>query len=217
MKGLNMMMKPDYFGRLTMIPFFSLLVVLFTPYEALPKDVKAISASAKSALGEGVPHPFFWDVRGPKGEVAHLMGTMHIPDPRWVNLPASLLHDLDRADEVYGELNLTDKAAMSSQLMKKALLSNGQTLEKIVGPTIYKKLDAYLRTRGQTALYMNGFHPKMAEMMLGLLDVMPLMMNGQPVLDEWLLQRAQAAGKVVGGIETIDEQINALLGQGQLE
>ena len=57
---------------------------------------------------------------------------------------------------------------------------------------------------------MNGMHPKMAEMTLGLLDVMPLPMSGKPVLDEWLLQRAKRAGKEVGGVETVEEQLAAL-------
>jgi uncharacterized protein len=185
----------------------SLITPLISYAEVMPIEP---TTSNKRLAKEGVPHPFFWDVHGSKGEVIHLMGTMHIPDPRWVNLPSSLLKDLDRADAVYGELNLTDKEAMSGQLMKLALLSNGDTLEKLIGPKIYKKLDQYLQTRGQSALFMNGFHPKMAEMTLGLLDAMPLLMSGQPVLDEWLLKRAKKAGKTIGGIETVDEQIAAL-------
>ncbi len=170
--------------------------------------------SIKSELG--VANPFFWEVRGEKGEVAHLMGTMHIPSDRWKRLPSTLLADLDQADAIYGELDLTDKTRMTGKLMERAMLSNGDTLEKLIGPEVYKDLDRYLQSRGQSALFMNGMHPKMAEMTLGLLDVMPLLMSGKPVLDDWLLQRAKAAGKEVGGVETMEEQIAALF-SGTLE
>ena len=97
---------------------------------------------------------------------------------------------------------------MSAKLMERALLKGA--LEGLIGPALYKELDLYLKTRGQSALFMNGMHPKMAEMTLGLLDVMPLLMSGKPVLDEWLLQRAKRAGKEVGGVETVEEQLAAL-------
>lgn len=165
---------------------------------------------AKVETHSPVPHPFFWEVTGPQGQIAHLMGTMHIPDERWEKLPPSLLKALDSADAVYGELNLTDKEAMSAQMMERALLKGGETLEKLIGNELYQELDEYLKGRGQSALFMNGMHPKMAEMTLGLLDIMPLLINGKPVLDEWLLQRAKRAGKEVGGVETVEEQLNAL-------
>lgn len=157
-----------------------------------------------------VPHPFFWDVKGPNGEIAHLMGTVHVPDERWERLPKDLLADLDRADVVYGELDLTEKNVMNTEIMKVALLSNGQTLEKLIGERLYQKLDRYLQTKGKSAAFMNGFHPKMVEMTLGLLDVMPLLLSGKPVLDEWILQRAKNAGIRTAGVETIQEQVNAL-------
>ena len=165
---------------------------------------------------DGVPHPFFWDIVGPNGSKSHLMGTMHIPDPRWVKLPKGLLHDLDHADEVHGELDLSEKQALNGKLMQKAMLKDGKTLQGVLGDRLYNKLDKYLKTKGQSAFYMNRMHPKMAEMTLGLLDVMPLLMSGKPVLDEWLLQRAKKAGKVVGGVETVEEQLAALF-SGTLE
>ena len=93
----------DGFGLCLLSLFVSLLALDISLSFATP-----LPASAKEKPVAGVPHPFFWEIKGPKGQVAHLMGTMHIPDERWARLPAELL-SRDRADAVYGELNLTDK------------------------------------------------------------------------------------------------------------
>ena len=172
-----------------------------------PSYSLAVPSKSDQAL---VPHPFFWEVSGPNGAQAYLMGTMHIPDPRWEGLPKSLLEKLDGADEVYGELDMQDKTAMSSQVMQRALLKDGQSLRKIIGDDLYMKLDAYLSKRGQRAIMMSSFHPKMVEVMVSSLELFKLMQSGKPVLDEWLLKRAASKGKKTGGIETITEQLDAL-------
>ena len=126
------------------------------------------------------------------------------------------MNAFDQADAFYAEIDLRDKQTLSMQLMAKATLPVGKTLKDAIGVQLFERLDQYLKRRGQSALYMNNFHPKMVEMTLGLLELMPLFQSGKPALDEWLLNRAHKAGKIVGGVETIDEQLNALLG-GTLE
>lgn len=160
----------------------------------------------------GVPHPFMWEVKGPQGQSAHLMGTMHVPDERWQGLPVDLIRILDEADEVYGELDMSQKGMMSAKLMQRAILTDGKTLEGVIGAPLFKKLDRFLLGRGQSAAMMGSFHPRFVEVMIGMLDLMPLLQSGKPVLDEWLIQRAAQAGKVTGGVETIEEQLDAIFG-----
>ena len=177
----------------------------------VPQMKQAPSDSERTA-DVGVPHPFFWEVQGPQGARGYLMGTVHVPDERWERFPKALMNALDQADALYAEIDLRDKQALSMHLLAKATLPPGQTLKEIIGASLFERMDQYLKRRGQSALYMNNFHPKMAEMTLGLLELMPLLQSGKPALDEWLLSRANKAGKIVGGVETIDEQLNALMG-----
>jgi len=144
--------------------------------------------------------------------MGYFMGTVHIPDERWEHFPREVTTALDQADALYTELDLRDKATMSGQLFMRATLPAGKTLKDIVGAELYEHLDQYLKRHGQSVIYMNNFHPKMVEMTLGLLEIMPLLQSGKPALDEWLLNRAHQAGKIVGGIETIEEQLDALMG-----
>ena len=204
--------KPRQSSYTSLITILSCLFALqFIDSSSFAKDTaKQVESSSSTNAKAAVPHPFFWDIKGSHGEIGHLMGTVHVPDERWAKLPKGLLADLDRADIVYGELDLTEKKAMTQEVMKIALLKNGDTLHKIIGDRLYGKLDRYLQSRGQSAAFLNGFHPKMVEMTLGLLDVMPLLMSGKPVLDEWLLKRAKTKGIKVEGVETLEEQTNAL-------
>jgi hypothetical protein len=183
------------------------------PTAVAPIQVKSTTATSTQV---GVPHPFFWEIRGPQGVQGYFMGTVHVPDERWERFPKSLITALDEADSLYAEIDLRDKQSLSMSLLGKATLPPGKTLKSIIGDRLFERLDKYLKRRGQSALYMNNFHPKMVEMTLGLLELMPLLQSGKPALDEWLLNRANKAGKIVGGIEKVNEQIDALMG-GTLE
>lgn len=202
--------KVSYYTSLSRL-FCCLFTLQLVGYESsFAKDKTTLAVSSKAQDTAAVPHPFFWDIKGPNGEIGHLMGTVHIPDERWERFPADLLADLDRSNAVYGELDLTEKNALNAGLMKIALLKNGDTLQKIIGDRLYNKLDHYLKTKGQAAAFFNGFHPKLVEVTIGLLDVMPLLMSGKPVLDEWILRRAKSKGIKTGGVETPKEQTDAL-------
>ena len=187
--------------------------LMFTSSTAVAKPTKTATKASQTTSDHraGVPHPFFWEVVSPRGARGYFMGTMHVPDERWERFPPEMIRDLDQADALYTEIDLKDKASLSAQLFARAMLK-GKTLKDVIGDKLYQRVDAYLKQRGQSAMYMNSMHPKMVEMTLGLLEIMPLLQSGKPALDEWLMNRARKAGKITGGVETVDEQLDALLG-----
>jgi uncharacterized protein YbaP (TraB family) len=162
--------------------------------------------------------PFLWEARCPQGR-ALLFGTMHVPDPRFNPLHPRVLQALQESAAVYGELDLRDKASLMPKMMARMTLPAGETLEGRLGAEGYEALRSYLNAKGFGAALagMSGFHPSLVEMTLPMLDMIQRFGAGGKVIDEVIQERAVALGKQVGGVETVDEQLNALLSMNDTE
>jgi uncharacterized protein YbaP (TraB family) len=101
--------------------------------------------------------------------------------------------------------------------MTTALLPQGKTLKSIVGDALYADLDQHFQAYNSSIILFNSMNPMMVEVMLSMLELMPLFASGQPSLDEALLNQARQAGKEVGGVETVQEQLDALFNKTEKE
>ena len=162
--------------------------------------------------------PFLWEARCPQGR-ALLFGTMHVPEPRFNPLHPRLVAALQESAEVYGELDLRDKASLMPKMMERLTLPAGDTLERRLGAEGYQALSDYLSQKGFAAALpaMSGFHPSLVEMTLPMLDILSRFGPGGKVIDEVIQERASALGKRVGGVETVEEQLDALFGMSDTE
>src|SRR5262245_62311398 len=99
----------------------SLIISLVTPISA------QIRATEK---------PFLWRIDGPVP--SYLYGTVHVPDPRVLELPEVVRRALDASDVFDAEIPL-DTATQAS-LMTKVMLPSGQDLRKIVGEDVFARV-----------------------------------------------------------------------------
>jgi uncharacterized protein YbaP (TraB family) len=132
---------------------------------------------------------------------------MHVPDKRVTTLPKVVEEALDFADAFYGELALEPELQM--QVMPKMMMGGGQTLKKVLPPELHKRITDYLNSKGlgQVAPMLEGMKPWAVGSQLGQLDyLMELQMGAQP-LDQMLYNRCKQAGKEVGGLEQVEEQL----------
>jgi len=167
--------------------------------------------------GPSFERPMMWSVRCPELAEFHLVGTMHIPDARFAQLSPTLLRLIDEADAVYGELDLSDKVALTAKLTPHMLLPSGETLESKLPVDVYASLKSYLELKGSSASMFGMMKPEAVEILLPMLELMPLLAQGLPSLDEVILTRAKEAGKEVGGVETVEEQIESLFSKSEEE
>jgi len=173
-----------------------------------PLDYREGTGATKG--GPSYDHPMIWRAQCPELPALHLVGTMHIPDARFANLSPQLLKVIDESDAVYGELDLSDKAALSAELTPHMLLSGGETLESKLPPELYKQLKRYLELKGSNVAMFGMMKPEAIELTLSMIELLPLFAQGLPGLDDVILQRALERGKQVGGVETVQEQIKAI-------
>ncbi len=133
----------------------------------------------------------------------HLFATMHLDDPEVTALPAALAAALADADRLLLEVRL-DPAAMA-EYGRRIWLPAGEDLADHLAPEL---LARYL---GITAAY--GLDPARARMLRpwaasNLIARPPP--TGRPVLDEVLLQWAEARNLPVDGLETMAALIDTL-------
>ena len=161
-----------------------------------------------SVANESIKNPFLWEVK--KGEQTfYLFGTMHLGDPKLQMLPFSLKTAIDKSDEVRTEIPMDASLQMKSVTLM--MRSDNKSLHEIIPRTLYKRTEKYIQ----------HINPQMNlvpfdKMKVWALSTVTAMLENQlkyPMLqaiDAEIYSYAQSKGKVVGGIETIEEQISAM-------
>jgi uncharacterized protein YbaP (TraB family) len=161
----------------------------------------AVAEEEKPAAVERTPMLWVVDTK-PK---IYLFGTMHVGDPRVTAHPPVVQKALDESGALYTELPLTqpDMASVMSRMM----LPAGESLDQILSKELYDRTNRLLEGAGVPLQMMNRFKVWVIFMRLQVLGSDAETAGGPP-LDMALYQDAQAAEKVVGGLETADEQID---------
>lgn len=149
------------------------------------------------------PTPYLWRIDGAKP--SYLFGTIHLANPDVTKLASVTTRAVDSVDALYCELPFD----MASQMqMAGALLGAGKPLSEVLPKDLYGRAEAELK-RINPVLDLKPFDRMQVwalAMTISVLEEQLKYMGAQPV-DAILYNRAAAAGKEVGGIETIAEQM----------
>src|SRR5262245_17172816 len=172
-----------------------------------------LTAQSPSAQTRATDKPFFWRIEGQTP--SYLYGTVHVPEPRVLELPEVVRQAFDASDVFNAEIPLD--AATQAALMSKVMLPPGQDLRKIVGDEVFARMVRTIsKALGSSSLpgaadlfaaTLSGLKPWAALSQLELLEYLPDMLAGRQPLDAMLYDMAMKAGKEVGSVETVDEQL----------
>ena len=156
--------------------------------------------------------PLLWHGRLGTHQVS-LFGTIHVPDARVLALSSTVRQAFDRADRVVTEIPLD--ASRQAELAAALMLPEGQRLRVIIGEERFARLERRVRaalasTAPEAAPLVAGMldrlKPWAALAQLATLEYLPDLLAGRTSLDAQLYADATAAGKKVGGLETVAEQ-----------
>jgi len=164
----------------------------------------ALHASAQPGKSYG-HHPFLWVVSHPDlPRTSHLFGTIHLPDPRVLDLPPVVLDAMEEADGVRTEIPIDQGMA---QMQGLAFLSGGRTLREVLPGTTYRRLGDYLDERGVALESIETFSVWGVMSFLVLIDYRGSL---NLPLDFKIYYDATIAGKDTAGLETPEEQMKAI-------
>lgn len=190
--------------RLALAPL-ALLVAAFAAPATQETPAPAPQASTPPAAPKS--SPFLWRIEG-NGATAYLYGTIHLPDDRVLSLPGTVERAFSESGAFYAEIEAT--AESQAQVQRAALLEPGVSLDRYVDAATWKRIDARLAAKGVNApmrTAIKRMEPWAISALLPTLDYFEDQMRGKAPLDKDLYERAAKAGKTVGGLETVAEQL----------
>lgn len=172
---------------------------------------EAVKEADATPNGKGI----FWKIEKPGLKPSWLLGTMHVTDPRVLNLPPRAQEAHDGADTIVIESDeiLDEKKATASLLMRPDLMmfTDGTTIEKLLSPEDYTRLEDGLKQRGIPLSAVSRMRPWMIASAVALPACeMARKAKGAQFLDQKIAADAAAEGKQVKGLETLAEQLQAM-------
>jgi len=171
-------------------------VFIWNLFVALTCLAGAFAAAAADSFDSGL----LWRVERAGVTSSYLYGTMHSDDPSVVKLPKPVQRAFDQAQSVTLEVVLDPGSLLT--MTSALLMTDGNTLESLIGPGLYERTVAVMLTRGMPEMLVANMKPWAVAVVL----MTPPGNNGL-VLDHVLYQSAVAAGKKVHGLETVAEQM----------
>ncbi len=156
----------------------------------------------------------FWRIDGPKGPPSYLFGTIHLSDDRINALPVGVQLALQSAGKVVLEVaDLSPKALAAAFAKSQGILvfADGRSLETLLTPEEKAIAREALTKAGIPAAALAAFKPWVVNMMLSLSDCeRRRSAAGLQPLDLRLADNARGRGVPVAGLETLEDQLQAL-------
>lgn len=164
----------------------------------------AVAAQQGAAASTREPQnarPFLWRIDGKVP--SYLFGTIHLPDERVTDVNPEVERALAASDAVFTELEMD--MVMSPELMQAMRMPAGKTLRDVADDELVQRVLRRLGIDGSAATAVLSVRPWVLSMQV----LMQGHATGGDALDMQIYKDAKSAGKQVGGLETIAEQLAA--------
>jgi uncharacterized protein YbaP (TraB family) len=208
----------------TMRPLAALLLALFLPFAATPAKaacagsdlIAAMPVADRAALDAAVAAAPFatgnhW--RAQRGErTIHLIGTLHLTDPRMAAIAERLGPVIARADRVYLEATDAETEALQQAIARQPdlIFTTGPTLPERLSRAEWAALSEQMRTRGIPPFLASKFRPWYLSVLLALPPcAMPDLAGGGDGLDRRVIEAARAADRPMQALEPYDTVFRA--------
>ncbi len=162
------------------------------------------SAASKENAKRTATRPFLWKVEGARP--SWLFGTIHSSDPGVAHLPANVWATLDASQSFHPEVEITSEAGMA--LAGKLLMINAPDLSTRISPALWVRTQKAAAAMGLPDMVLQRLPPGLAAMLFA----MPPDVDPFATVDGQLQARAVAKKIKVTALETMDEQLDALIG-----
>lgn len=155
---------------------------------------------------------------------SYIVGTYHLAPSTFVDSIPGARAAFDAVEQVYGEVDMLEtlKPENMEKMQKAMMLPEGTTLSMLLDKEQMDRLNALLRevmgvdmTNEAVAAQLDKLSPSTLETQISLLVYMKNMQGAMDItsmIDTYFQQEAIKKGKIVGGLETADFQMEVLYG-----
>ena len=138
----------------------------------------------------------------------YLLGTIHVGDERFQELPRQIKQIIDAVDVVVLELDLNQvtPAIQQDVTFKYGLLPQGKTLKTELSSEVYQKTASYLASQGMNIEQFAQLKPWLVGLTMVQLAYAKLGLDPQKGIDQQVFKYAKQKGKTIIGLETFEQQ-----------
>ena len=170
----------------------------------------AIVAVLAILPGQAQGKHFLWKVEAPGGAVAYLLGSLHVLTADSYPLPAAIEKAFAESKTLVEEVDLdeiSDPMAMMGALAK-AMLTDGQTLDKIIAPSTYADVKKRAEDVGLPMLALDRMKPWLVAVTLMAPTLQAAGFKPEFGVDRHFFDRATARGMKRQALETVAYQLD---------
>lgn len=169
-----------------------------------------LAAGGARADGDGP----VWAVQGRGGGTVYLAASVHALNATRSALPPAFEIAYRDAERLVMEIDFDnlDEAAIASYMATHAVFSGDDTLRTVLGPERFARVDREARALGVPLDSLGTLEPWAVAIMLTQLQLASLGLDPQQGVEQQLAARAQADGKPITGLETVEAQLGVLDG-----
>ncbi|MET0370214.1 MAG: TraB/GumN family protein [Sphingobium sp.] len=151
--------------------------------------------------------PALWQVKDADTTI-YLFGTVHVLKPGTEWLRPGVKAAFGKADELVLEIiEPEDANQMAAAMATRAIATDGMKLSDRLEPAAREKYQAAMTANGLPWASFEGFNPWMAGMALSVAPLERLGYKAELGVEKTLSGAARAAGKRIGALETVEQQI----------
>ena len=188
--------------------------IALQPTRAFAQAVEAVPARVvPQAEGAG---PALWVVRDADSTL-YLFGTVHVLRPTTAWGSPRIDAAFDSADQIWFEISNPDDQAALLPLIQQHGISPDHPLSSLLTAEEMTDLNAVAAAAGMPAGQIDVFRPWFAGLVLSIAPSIKAGYDPQSGVELILKARAEAAGKPIQGLETIDKQIAILAGMSEAD
>ncbi len=167
---------------------------------------------AASAQEEG--RHFLWQVTGPGGATAYLLGSVHVMNKGVYPLSPAIEKAFKESKVLVEEVDLDEmnNPATMIQLMAKAMLPENQSLDMFVSPETFETVRARAAAGNVPLVVLQRMKPWTAGVTLAAAELTRAGFNSDLGIDKHFFDRAREAGMPFRPLETLEYQFDRLDG-----
>ena len=189
---------------------FSIVFAFLFSFITVSTGCKSSKASVNS--GDTLPQALLWKIEGKDiKEPSYLFGTIHIIGKDDFFLPSGFEEAFDQSEEVMFEIDMNEMTDMGMMmgLLTNLMMKDGVTLQKLLSAAEYKEVSGYFEEMGLPMFLLNKVKPMFLSMLAEVnMDPSELQSDDMVSYEMDLFDKANAAGKEVGGLETMAYQMS---------
>ena len=162
---------------------------------------------------------FLWKVSDENSSV-WVLGSIHFADSTFYPLDSVIETAFSNAEELAAEININDDSVsqdVANKMLKQGLLPKGSTLDMVIPEDMWKTIDSLCLAWGYPPILLKRFRPWFAATTLSGIAFQHVGINPEYGIDAVLLERAANDGKTIVGLETADDQVNAVADTGSTD